>query len=360
MSWGNRRFRRWLPLSLCILMALVLASCSGTGNDTTTSNAQTAQKVNVFGTAANHPHSLLAFANHTLLLATHYGLFRTTDDGASWKMVAGGPGQAMEGLMSYSMVSSPVDSQRIYALAQPTDKSSKGTPGLYTSSDQGQTWQLSIAARKLTPSTLFLAQAGATSANEVYVYINTLGSHGLLVSLDGGKNFQAAGELPFGSLSSLLALPGEKHVLLAGSSDGLARSEDDGQHWTKLQNTGGIYELATGGNNGPIYASGDDGVYASQDHGKTFQQVYSAAAINSLSVSSQQPLTLYGKTGTSLYRSSDGGKSWSKLPPLQGNYFNVVAHPGDAGEVYISLSYPVAIYRFDQASQHWTSLTPKN
>ena len=359
MSWGNRRFRRWLPLSLCILIALVLAGCGGAGNDTTTSNTQAVQKVNVFGTAANHPHSLLAFANHTLLLATHYGLFRSADDGASWKKVAGDPGQAMEGLMSYSMVSSPVDPQRIYVLAQPTDKSSKGTPGLYTSSDQGQTWQLSIAARKLTPSTLFLAQAGNASTNEVYVYINTLGSHGLLVSQDGGKSFQTAGELPFGSLSSLLALPGAKHVLLAGSSDGLARSEDGGQHWTKLQNTGGFYELATGGNDGPIYASGDDGVYTSQDHGKTFQQVYSAAAINSLSVSSQQPFTLYGKTGTSLYRSSDGGKSWSKLPPLQGNYFNVVAHPDNAGEVYISLSYPVAVYRFDQSSQHWTSLTPK-
>lgn len=347
-----------ITLSILSLLALLFASCGGT--DTTTGSTANTAKVNVFGTAANHPHSLLVLPNHVLLLATHYGLFRSADDGQSWKMVAGGAGQAMEGLMTYSMVSSPLDDKRIYVLAEIVDKTiSKGIPGLYSSSDQGQTWQLSIATSTLGQRNIFLAEAGNTATDEVYIYLNALGSRGLQVSQDKGQHFQAPGELPFGSLSSLIAVPGQKHTLLAGSSDGLARSEDGGQHWDKIAGTGGIYELTASKANGPIYASGDDGVYVSQDGGKSFTRVYADSAINSLSASAQQPLTLYGKTGTALYRSQDGGKSWDKLPALQGNYFNVVANPTQAGQVYISLSYPVAVYRFDQGSQHWTSLTPK-
>jgi len=81
--------------------------------------------VNVFGTNANHPHSLLVFPGKVILLATHYGLFRSEDDGATWRVVAAGPGQIMDGLMTYSMVSSPLDSQRIYVLSQPTIKPRK-------------------------------------------------------------------------------------------------------------------------------------------------------------------------------------------------------------------------------------------
>ncbi|GHO43509.1 WD40/YVTN/BNR-like repeat-containing protein [Ktedonospora formicarum] len=350
----------WIFLSVLILSTLLLVSCDGAGTKQGETTTQSQPKVNVFGSAANHPHSLLALDQHVLLLATHYGLFRSADNGQSWKMVAGGPGQAMEGLMTYSMVKSPLDDKRVYVLAQFVDKAiSKGTPGLYSSSDGGQTWQFGIAAAKLEQSNIFLAQAGNTSADEVYIYLNALGKNGLQVSQDKGQHFQSPGELPFGSLSSLITIPGQKHTLLAASSDGLARSEDDGQHWSLIKGTGGVYELTASGPNGPIYASGDDGVYASQDGGKTFQRVYSDSAINSLSTSLSEPQTLYGKTGTAIYRSQDGGKKWEKLPALQGNYFNVVANPFQAGQVYISLSYPVAVYRFDQSSQHWTSLTPK-
>ncbi len=45
-------------------------------------------------------------------MATHYGLFRSSDDGATWQEVAGGKNQPMQGLMTYSLVVSPLDSQQ--------------------------------------------------------------------------------------------------------------------------------------------------------------------------------------------------------------------------------------------------------
>src|SRR5690348_91615 len=55
-------------------------------------------RVNGFGSATNHVHSLLVFPDTVLVLATHYGLFRSSNAGKTWSMVAAGPNQLMDGL----------------------------------------------------------------------------------------------------------------------------------------------------------------------------------------------------------------------------------------------------------------------
>src|ERR1700680_1471498 len=122
-------------------LALLLIGCSSdtTGGTQSTPNT-TLVPVNGFGSAANHVHSLLALPNQVLILATHYGLFKSQDNGATWQEVAGGPNQLMQGLMTYSMVISPLNSQRLWVLAQPSIEKHTGIPGLYTSADQGKTW----------------------------------------------------------------------------------------------------------------------------------------------------------------------------------------------------------------------------
>src|SRR5947209_10657657 len=96
------------------IIALLLVAC---GNDTSgnqpTANPTVVQ-VNGFGTAANHVHSLVVLPPHVLVLATHYGLFRSQDDGTNWQVVAGGSNQPMEGLMTYSLTYSSLNPQRLY------------------------------------------------------------------------------------------------------------------------------------------------------------------------------------------------------------------------------------------------------
>jgi photosystem II stability/assembly factor-like uncharacterized protein len=351
---------RWPLLTILSIIALFLAACGSDNTTTTLSVTPTAVPVNGFGTAANHVHSLLAFPKHVLLLATHYGLFRSEDDGASWTEVAAGPHQLMEGLMTYSLVSSPINPQRLYVLTQPVASSSPGTMGLYTSSDQGRTWKLSIAAASITTGTIFTAAAGNDTPDEVYVYLPDLGALGLKVSMDDGQHFSATGTLPFGRITGLLAIPGVTGQLLAYSSDGMARSTDGGIHWEVIKGiTGGIFGLATSGPHSPIYASGDAGVYVSRDGGKTFTLVNNQAAYGSLSVSPAQTQVLYGRTGTAVYRSTDSGHTWSPLPHIAGNLGNLAVDPTNAAILYLSLSYPTEVYRFSQTSAIWSSLTPK-
>lgn len=345
-------------LSLLLLLCLL----TGCGGSQAASNSTPVQ-ANGFGTAANHVHSLVILpdASQTLVLATHYGIFRSQDHGKTWQETAGGHGQLMQGVMTYNLSYSPLNPQRLYVLTYyQTGASGHSALGLYTSGDSGKTWQLALKDAAITSSTIFFAQAGNQRAAQVYIYLRELAAHGLRVSNDSGQHFvQAGSPLPFASLLGLLAVPGQPGHLFAYGDEGIARTSDGGVHWkVSPAIESSIFEMTTPVPNGPIYAEGDAGVYASTDGGAHFTLVYTQHSYTSLSASPQQPTTLYGKLGLGVYRSTDGGKTWSPLPAIQGNLQILAADPANAGQVYLALSYPSGVYYFQATHNAWQSLTP--
>jgi hypothetical protein len=348
----------------CLILAaiaLLLVGCSGDNNGGGQSTPDTSQvPVNGFGVSSNHVHSLLVLPSHVLLLATHYGIYRSQNDGATWQLVAGGPDQLMADLMEYGMTVSPLNPQRLFVLARPAVVPTKGIPGVYTSADGGLTWKFSIADSTISSGYPYTATAGNDTPDEVYIYQSELGNLGLKRSLDDGQHFSIAGTLPFGSIFGILALPNEPGHLIVYGSQGMARTTDGGIHWQVVAGiTGGVQEMTIAAQQQPIYAAGDAGIYTSIDDGKTFKLVYNQHPYYSLAVTSQNPQLLYGKTGTNIYRSSDGGRSWTALPHLSGGTFSVlVVVPNDPSEIYASLSYPTEMYRLNAAGSGWTSLTP--
>src|SRR5258708_15925864 len=114
------QFNRSIRAVIFVAIALLLVACNGGGSTGGTQPASNAkpQPVNGFGIAANHVHSLIALPSHVLVLATHYGIFRSQDNGASWQQVAAGPAQLMGGLMTYALTYSPLAPQRLYVLSQ--------------------------------------------------------------------------------------------------------------------------------------------------------------------------------------------------------------------------------------------------
>lgn len=354
---------KYLQSSLILVaIALLLVGCSNGGtNGGEQSASDTSQvPVNGFGISSNHVHSLVVLAPHVLLLATHYGIYRTQDDGTTWQLVAGGSNQLMVDLMEYGMTASALNPQRLYVLARPSVIPTKGIPGLYTSADQGHTWKLSIADSTISSGYPYTATAGNDTPDEVYIYQSELGNLGLKRSLDDGQHFSTAGTLPFGNIFGILALPNEPGHLIVYGSQGIARTTDGGIKWQVVAGiNGGIQEITLAAQHQPIYAAGDAGIYTSTDDGKTFKLVYNNHPYYSLAVTPQNPQLLYGKTGTNLYRSSDGGHSWTALPHLSGGTYSVLAIvPGDPSEIYASLSYPTTMYRLNAAGTGWTSLTP--
>lgn len=337
------------------LLVLLLAACSSSTGSTATATPDVA--VNGFGSALNHGHSLLALPDNVLMLATHYGLFRSSDDGNNWQEVAAGTNQPMAGLMTTSLVDSSLNTQRMYVLTLPAVQNAKGTLGLYTSDDEGQTWQLVVATA--TIGSMYFVAPGNDSPNEVYIYLPNEGPQGLKISHDAGQHFTNTGVLPF-SILGLFAIPGAPSQLIAYGNNGMARSSDDGSHWQVISGTtGGVFAITTSGPHSPIYASGDAGIYTSNDGGKTFKLVFAQYSLGSLIASPVQAQLLYGKTGQALYRSTDGGHSWTALPPIKGNLQDLAPDKHNSALLYLSLSYPMEVYRFSQDNGQWTSLTPK-
>ncbi len=348
------------PFIVLIFLALLLAACDSGNSGGQTTTAPPA--VNGFGIAANHVHSLVVLpdANHTLVMATHYGIFRSQDHGASWQQTSGGPNQLMQDLMTWQLSYNPLDPQRLYVLTQPVITPHKGTLGLYTSGDGGKTWQLAITTASVPSKTITFAQTGNDSPSEVYMYLHALGTQGLRVSMDNGQHFAQAGSpLPFADVSQILAVPGEPGHVFAFGADGVASTTDGGKHWQLITNMqDNIFEMTTAGPNDPIYATGDNGIYISRDGGQNFTLEYTQHSYNSLSASPQQPEVVYGKLGLGAYHSTDGGKSWSALPPIKGNLTVLAADPTNVDQVYLAISYPTEVYHFQSSDNAWKSITP--
>lgn len=360
-AFSSRKFGKKSFSSLALifgLFALLFSACGGSNTSTTASENPPQQRVNGFGTAQNHVHSFLSFPSNVLVLATHYGLFRSTNGGTSWTTTAAGPGQIMDGMMTFSLVSSPLNPQRLYVLTQPSINNPKGVQALYTSPDQGVTWQMGVKTADI--GDMYFVATGNASADEVYTYVTREGAQGFKVSKDNGKHFTSPGSLPFGRILGMLAIPGAPGKLLVYSNDGVARSEDGGAHWSTVQGVdGAVYGMTMSGPKQPIYASGDAGIYSSQDGGKSFKLVYTDARYGALTASPAQSQEVYGKTGRLIYKSADGGHSWKTLPQIKGNLESLAPDSTNASRLYLALSYPTEVYRYDQGRSAWVSLTPK-
>ena len=356
-----RQHNQWLLILLVATVGILLFSACGGTSGAAPGASTTPVAVNGFGIAENHVHSLITLPNNVLLLATHYGTFRSSDGGATWQQTSGGANQIMQGVMDYSLTVSPMNSQRIYVLTQPSVTAPhSGVLGLYTSADQGRTWSLMAKTSAFTasPTGIYFVAAGNDSPDQTYIYILSQGPNGLKVSNDNGLHFSNTGTLPFGIILGMFAVPNEPGQLLVYGSDGMARSTDSGKHWQVLSSIqGGIYSVTSTGPNSSIYAGGDNGIYVSNDEGKTFSSVNPQATYGFLTVAPSQPQTLYGKTGTAVYRSSDGGKNWTQLPTIKGTLANLAVDTTNPSNLYLSLSYPVQVYHLAQGS--WASLTPK-
>jgi photosystem II stability/assembly factor-like uncharacterized protein len=352
---------RLLVLGAALLALLLMGcGCSTLGGGDTPSQPQ-AVDVNFFGTAANHTHTLIALPGNVLMLATHFGLFRSSDGGKYWTLVAAGPTQ---GMMTNWLAASSLSRQRLYVMTFPAIVTPlNGALGVYTSADEGRTWQLTITSAQLGNDN-FIVQPGNQSPDQVYVYVNVLGTQGLKVSEDAGQHFTTVGALPFGDVQGLLAVPGAPGTLLVYGDEGAARSTDGGMHWTVIAslNQQAVFGITTAGPHRPIYASADDGIYASQDGGANFTLVYPGASYSALTASPADPQLVYGKTATTIFRSADGGHTWNALPPptgSQGSLYALAADPTNPALLYLGLSYPTEVYRYNQdSSQPWTSLTP--
>jgi photosystem II stability/assembly factor-like uncharacterized protein len=111
-------------------------------------------------------------------------------------------------------------------------------------------------------------------------------------------------------------------IVYAGTTKGLFRTADKGERWERIGQT--LLEpfissfLIHPTDPSVVYIGGPAGVWKSSDSGKRWQAMNQGLAtlnIRALAMAPKNPQTVYaGTNGSGLYRSTDGGVSWTSVP----------------------------------------------
>jgi photosystem II stability/assembly factor-like uncharacterized protein len=249
-----------------------------------------------------------------LYIATHGGLVRFVE-GKRWEMV----GEERSDFMGFTL--HPAQQGIMYASGHPAHSAHRPNPmGVIVSRDGGQSWQPLALAGLVDFHAMTLSPM-----QEVLYGWNVTGTPGLYrVSTSDGTwtRIEARG---LRDIFSVAAHPAQRETLLAGTKSGLVLSQDGGQSWTPLHPTlaGVPVTVAVYHPRDPqilyAYAVGEGlGVLRSDDSGKTwtpmglFLGAKDAAAVLAVSPGPSEELYL-SSFSSDLYRSTDGGKSWTLL-----------------------------------------------
>jgi photosystem II stability/assembly factor-like uncharacterized protein len=243
-----------------------------------------------------------------------------------------------------------------------------GASGLYRTTDGGASWdrvfQLAVSALAVDPSdpdTLYLGVATAGASDHVYK------------SEDGGDTWQARSTgINRGPITDLIVLPAEPQTVFAAVWDGdldpfsnvpgLFRSTNGGASWTQVPRVFGVVDLELNpADPNVIYATQDRGILRSDDRGRTWQLRTVggsrpgtwARRTRQIAVAPSDADRLAVIDPYSTFLSLDEGRSWRNVrewgPDLNRS---VVFDPLDANTLYNGVTN--GVYRSRDGGATWS------
>ena len=227
-------------------------------------------------------------------------VFRTTDGGGSW---AG----ASAGLRTSGVRSFATDNASPLTVYAGTE-----FEGVFKSVDAGSTW--TPTGREIAGTVASLAVASGTSP-AVYAASQA----GIYRSRDGGDSWTLVLQ---GSGLAIAVSPESPSTIYAGLSTngfpfGAFKSADGGDTWTDTGLTDGVLALAVSGST--VYAATNNAIYSSVGGGAwTLANGGLLSQATVLAASASNPQVAYAGTSQGLFKTVNGGTSWSPLPLLAG------------------------------------------
>ncbi|MFY9572259.1 MAG: SBBP repeat-containing protein, partial [Blastocatellia bacterium] len=217
---------------------------------------------------------------------------------------------------------------------------------LFRSTDAGNTW--SPLSKGLNVVSVNLLQSGSSPGSTLYAFQN--GDARLFRSSDQGVNWNATTPAlateSLQSLQSILAVdPVTPSTLYVGVSDpfaparGLIKTTDGGNTWRSIQTglNAASFVLSLDidpSNPSVIYAGTGMGVFKSTDGGGSWTGTgLPIGFIQSLAIDPKMPSTLYAVAG-GVIKTTDGGNSWKATGNINNTVQRIVIDPMTPSTVY--------------------------
>jgi photosystem II stability/assembly factor-like uncharacterized protein len=329
-----------------------------------------------------------------IYLGTNYGVYRSTDRGASWApigapKVAPGegkkPGKTTRRSSASRRAASSRSSASTAASKRPDDMVKRAQEALNAAGYDVGTPDGAAGTRTVSAIRGFQADRGIPISGTLDdATLTALGLGG------GVQTSTAAGKLPVPTVSLSDMVNSLAHTwdesgrmgILAATNAGLYRTFDPAQGWEKLSYGAGMDPRTTCisttmQNQSTIWVgTATSGVLVSRDGGQTWRQVEgipTIVPISSIEQDKQRSAYIYVGTKQTLYISHDGGERWIRrggnLP--YGDYASILINPQNGNEIFVGNAYQNqgggsttlnsgGVYRSTDAGMTWMRIDPSN
>jgi uncharacterized protein (TIGR03437 family) len=226
--------------------------------------------------------------------------------------------------------------------------------GINRSTDGGQNWTHTSLWNNATA-------IARSASNPDILYAATGG--GMYKSTDNGVNWQRLGANPAGSVYALAVHPTDSSSLTAATNSGIFQSPD-GVNWT-AKNTGLLNLVINDWDRSPSdpsvqYAATAGGVFKTTNNAATWNPAGAGLPLNArtlkVAVSPADPNTVYVLLGAgTLYKSTDAGANWNLIGKgIRGSISQFAVAPSNPLILYAATSR--AVYRSRDGGITWTQV----
>lgn len=184
--------------------------------------------------------------------------------------------------------------------------------------------------------------------------------HGLMVSHDGGRNWQTTTFPNADAMAVALSLS-DPHIMYAAGHDVFYKTMNGGKTWDSLRpDLPGldIHGFAIDPKNGNrVYAHVVGyGIFSSQDGGMTWTQLSSAPSSTMSLAMGENSDSLYAASmQTGLFHSQDGGQTWTSMPGIPGEGVMAVAYAAGDHRIWIAtMGTAAGLYASKDGGTSWT------